>query len=58
MLRYILGLVILVGLVALVTRARGPRRVLWVILGLVIVYAILKLTGVIEDISPSRMEVL
>jgi hypothetical protein len=54
MLRYLAAIIVALALVALVTRAPGPRRVLFAILGLVVLYAVLKLTGVVDALAPSR----
>jgi hypothetical protein len=53
-LRFVFLVLIALGLVAVVTRSPLARRTLWVLLGLMVLYAILKLTGVIEAIAPSR----
>ena len=53
MLRLVFLLLVVLALVA-VTRAPGARWALWVALGLVLVYAVLKLTGVIDALAPSR----
>lgn len=50
--RYVLVLVALVGLLAVLTRAPGAWRSLYVIMGLMLVYTVLKLTGLIEAIAP------
>ncbi|MBP7242256.1 hypothetical protein [Amaricoccus sp.] len=58
MLRFIvLSIAILVG-VAWLTRSTRARQAVWTILVVLAVYAVLKLTGVIEDIAPSRAPVL
>jgi hypothetical protein len=51
-----LFLLLLVGLAiyAAITRSRVLIRTLWVLLALAVLYTILKLTGVIEAIAPSR----
>lgn len=54
MLRFVLVLVVAIALVAVVTRAPGPRRFLFALFGLMVVYAMLKLTGVIDAMAPSR----
>ncbi|HMQ93265.1 MAG TPA: hypothetical protein PKA33_17705 [Amaricoccus sp.] len=54
MLRFLLALVLALALVATVTRAHGPRRFLFALLGLMVLYTILKLTGVIDAMAPSR----
>ena len=52
MLRYLVAFVAAVALVALVTRAPAARRALVAILGLVLLYAVLKLTGVVDALAP------
>ena len=52
--KYLLTLVVVVGLVAYVTRLPSVRRALMVVLGLLAFYAVLKMTGVIEAVAPSR----
>jgi len=58
MLRYIFALVLILSIAALLTRAQAARRGLWVVVALVILYAVLKLTGVIEVLAPDRIGVL
>lgn len=55
MLRFAFLFIAAVAAVALVTRSPGPRRLLYVLLGLAVIYTILKLTGVIDDAVPDRM---
>jgi hypothetical protein len=57
MLRYAVLLFLGLAGLALITRRPGTRRVLWVLAGLVILYAVLKLTGVIEALAPGRLGV-
>ena len=58
MLRYAMLLfVVLVG-IALLSGDRRRRKVLWVLAGQAILYTILKLTGVIDAMAPSRDGVL
>ena len=52
--KYLLTLVLVVGFVAVVTRLPSVRRALLVLLGLLAFYAVLKMTGVVEAIAPSR----
>lgn len=52
--RVIVAVLVAVGLVALVTRAAPVRRLLFILLGLILLYLLLKLTGVIDAIQPSR----
>jgi hypothetical protein len=54
MLRFAVVLVVAIALVAIITRARGPRRLLFAVLGLMVLYTILKLTGAIDAMAPSR----
>jgi hypothetical protein len=54
MLRYVTVLVIVLLVVAMITRSRNIQRALWVVAGVAVVYTILKLTGVIEAIAPDR----
>jgi hypothetical protein len=54
MLRFVLLLLIALALVAVIARAPGARRVLWVALAIVLLYAALKLTGVIDALAPDR----
>jgi hypothetical protein len=54
MLRFVFLVLIALGVVALVTRAPLARRALYVLLGLMVLYTVLKLTGVIDAIAPSR----
>jgi len=49
----LLGMIVLFA-VAYVTNARGLRRALVVVAGLLVVYAVLKMTGVIEALAPDR----
>jgi hypothetical protein len=58
MLRYIFALVLVLAIAALLTRGQAARRSLWVVVALVILYAVLKLTGVIEVLAPDRIGVL
>jgi len=57
MLRILLLVVALLLLVALMTRADTLRRALYVILGAMALYAVLKATGVIEALAPDRIGV-
>ena len=52
--KYLLTLVLVVGFVAVVTRLPSVRRALLVLPGLLAFYAVLKMTGVVEAIAPSR----
>lgn len=54
MLRFIFVFAALVAVVALITRKPGPRRVLYVTMGLMVVYTLLKLTGVVDEMAPAR----
>jgi hypothetical protein len=57
MIRFVFALIVAVALIALVTRAPAPRRLLYGILGLMVLYAVLKLTGVVDALAPGRMSV-
>jgi len=57
MLRILFLLVALLLVLALLTRAETLRRVLYVILGLMVTYAVLKTTGVIDAWAPDRVGV-
>lgn len=57
MLRILFLVVALLLLVALLTRADTLRRALYVILGAMALYAVLKTTGVIEAWAPDRIGV-
>jgi hypothetical protein len=51
----ILILVALVSLViAMITRSRSANLIFWTLLGIAVVYTLLKLSGVIEAIAPNR----
>jgi hypothetical protein len=52
--RYLLALALLLALAGVVARRPSARRVLLLILGTMVLYAILKITGVIEAIEPDR----
>jgi hypothetical protein len=52
--KYLLTLVLIVALVAFVTRLPSVRRALLIVLGLLACYALLKMTGVIEALAPDR----
>lgn len=54
MFRFILLFVIGLAIVGWLTRTPGVRRGFWVALALLGTYAVLKATGVIEAIAPSR----
>jgi hypothetical protein len=58
MLRFIGALVVGIAVVALITRAKPVLRLLYVILGLMALYAVLKLTGAIEALAPDRTGLL
>jgi hypothetical protein len=52
--RYLLVLALLLALAVVVARRPSARWVLLLILGAMALYAILKITGVIEAIAPDR----
>jgi hypothetical protein len=56
MLRYAAIVVVAVALVALAARAPA-RRVLWAVGGAILLYAVLKLTGVVDALAPDRIGV-
>jgi hypothetical protein len=56
--KYLLTLAVVVGFVAVVTRLPSVRRALLILLGLLALYAVLKMTGVIEALAPDRDGVL
>lgn len=57
MLRILFLLVALLLLLALLIKAETLRRVLYVILGLMVTYAVLKTTGAIDAMAPDRIGV-
>lgn len=57
MLRLLVFLVALLLLLALLVGADRLRRVLYVLLGVMVAYAVLKTTGVIDAIAPDRIGV-
>lgn len=57
MLRLLLFLVALLLLLALLIKAETLRRALYVILGVMVTYAVLKTTGVIDALAPDRIGV-
>lgn len=54
MLRIVFLAAVALAVVALFTRSARLRRGLWAILVLMAVYAVLKLTGVIDAMAPDR----
>ena len=54
MFRMLFLVAVVLALVALITRAASARRALWVMFALAALYTVLKLTGVIEDMAPTR----
>ena len=58
MLRFILLAFVALSLITLVTRNRTLRRAVYVSLALMALYAVLKLTGVIDALAPDRNGVL
>jgi len=52
--KYVLVLALVVAFVAMVARRPGGKRALQLVLGALALYAILKVTGVIEAIAPDR----
>jgi len=58
MLKAIFLAVLILAVVAWLTRAPRVRRALWAVLLLIAAYGILKATGVIDALAPSRTGVL
>ena len=54
MLRIMMLVALLFAAVAWVSRSRRMRIALWIMLGAIGLYGVLKLTGTIEAIAPSR----
>lgn len=54
MLRFVLALVAAVLIVAVVTRALPVWRAFWVLAAIIAIYLVLKLTGAIDALAPSR----
>ncbi len=54
MLRFIVLAVVLLAVFAWLTRSARARQAIWTILILLALYAVLKATGVIEAIAPTR----
>lgn len=52
--RVIVAILVAVALMAVVTRAAPVWRLLMVLIGLILTYLVLKLTGVIDAIQPGR----
>jgi hypothetical protein len=52
--RLFMLIVLVLVIYAAITRSRAVTRTLWVLFGLAVLYTILKLTGVVEAIAPSR----
>lgn len=55
MLRLLLLAALVFGVVALLTRTPGMRRAFYAFLAALVVYAILKVTGVIDAWAPDRI---
>lgn len=58
MLRLVVLATLLLAVFAWLTRSARARRAIWAILVLLAIYAVLKATGVIEEIAPSRAPVM
>ncbi len=54
MLRVVLALVAAVLIVAVVTRALPVWRAFWALVAIIALYFVLKLTGVIDALAPTR----
>ena len=52
--KYLVALIALGFLVGFITRSSRMRRALHILLAVLAVYAILKITGVIEALAPER----
>jgi hypothetical protein len=52
--RHILFVVVALGAFALLTRRRRTWHVFYILLGVTVLYTVLKLTGVIEAVAPMR----
>jgi hypothetical protein len=57
MLRLLVIVVVLLAVIALLTRAPTPRRILFALAAFAVIYTILKLTGVIDAMAPDRIGV-
>ena len=55
--RYLAAIVLAVAMVALAIRAPAARRVLLVVLAVIVLYAVMKLTGIVDSLAPDRMGV-
>ncbi len=53
MLRFVFVFVALTAVVALVSRRPGPRRVFYATAALMVIYTVLKLTGVVDALAPA-----
>lgn len=53
--KYILAVIFAVLIVAMVTRAGSVWRLLMILLGLALLYTVLKLTGVVDSVDPRGM---
>jgi hypothetical protein len=54
MLRILFFIGLVLGIAAFFARSRRARVAFWAVAALVLVYAVLKLTGVIEALAPDR----
>jgi hypothetical protein len=54
MLRFIFLVALVSLVVAMITRSRSANRIFWTLLGVSVVYTLLKLSGVIEALAPDR----
>jgi hypothetical protein len=55
MLRILFAFLVVFGIIALLTRTPGMRRAFYAFLAVLVVYAILKATGLIEEWAPERL---
>jgi hypothetical protein len=54
MVRFLILVALVSLVVAMITRSRSANLVFWTMLGIAVLYTLLKLTGVIEAIAPDR----
>lgn len=54
MLRILFAVFVVLVAAAVLTRSPRIKRIVWALVGVVVLYGVLKITGVIEAIAPSR----
>jgi hypothetical protein len=54
MFRFVVLAAAILGAIALLTRSERARRGFWVLFGLAMLYTVLKITGIMEAVAPSR----